>query len=93
MLEAKSVRSVVKKLISRKLPYRVGLTPYLYFEYMYWVERERCASGSGHCIEEYIIKDKEVNVKQTLSKLLMRVLLRRCTRSLRKAFISNLLEC
>jgi hypothetical protein len=68
MLEAKSVRNVVKKLVSRKLPYRVGLTPYLYFEYMYWVERERCASGSGHCIEEYIIKDKEVNVKQTLQQ-------------------------
>jgi hypothetical protein len=65
---AKALRNVVKKLVSRELPYRVGLIPYLYFEYMYWVERGRCASGSGHCIKEYIIKDKEVNVRQTLQQ-------------------------
>jgi hypothetical protein len=31
----KTLRNVVEKLVSRELPYRVALIPYLYFEYMY----------------------------------------------------------
>ena len=64
----KALRNVVKKLVSRELPYRVALIPYLYFEYMYWIERGRCASGSGHCVEEYVARDKEINVKYTLQQ-------------------------
>ena len=61
-----SIREAIEKIIKRGLPYMVALMSYLYFEHLYWVERGKCIRGSGQCLEPYIMKDKEENVKYTL---------------------------
>lgn len=61
-----SIREAIEKIIKRGLPYMVALMSYLYFEHLYWVERGKCIRGFGQCLEPYIMKDKEENVKYTL---------------------------
>lgn len=65
------INMVVKS--SGRVPYLVALVPYIRFEGLYWVEYGRCGLGlsasvesAGPCLNDYVSRVKENNVKYTL---------------------------
>ena len=75
------LNQAVDELIKSRLPYVVALLPYLYFEGMYWANLSTCTSssltpieGSKVCLDSYILKAKEENIKYTLSSAFNRMI-------------------